>query len=833
MLRRVSGQVRFSIFFKYSYCYENQQRGEHMFCARINPKTQKKQSVKEHLYNVSKISMENGAKISLGATGELTGMLHDIGKGTEKFNAYLHYCLANPKDKSLRGSVDHSTAGAKFIYDNFYSTNDSDPYKKLAAQIISLAICSHHGGLIDCLDLNGIDKFTERMKKDIEIFYNEAISNLKEECLNAANISDLFNKSKKEIRVILEKINKIDRTAKFGQFAAGMLEKFLFSCVIDADRYDTYLFMEDMGQKQNIDKAALWNELADILENELRYYPKSSKIDFLRGEISISCKNFAENRPGVYQLSVPTGGGKTLSSLRYALAHAKKFNKDRIFYIIPYTTIIDQNAKEIKDILAHEDIVLEHHSNLVVDSDDENMQEYYKLLTERWNSPIIFTTMVQFLDTLFGGGTQAVRRMHNLANSIIIFDEIQAIPIKCINMLNSAINFLSNICNSTVLLCTATQPLLSTTEMPLKLSENANIIPNLHEKFEQFKRVNLVDKRLIGGYSTALLKDFILDKMDQAESVLVILNTRNSAKEVYNELKKANTDLPKEKQYYIFHLSTNMCPSHRLNVLQDIKDRLGHERIICISTQLIEAGVNISFGCVVRSLAGLDSIAQAAGRCNRHGENPCSDVYIVNVERENVSKLVDIKEAQKCTERVLDEFKENPDIFDMDLLSPKAMTRYYKYYFHERKSDMNYTLAKPNSDKTMYDLLSGNNEAVNAFVGRNGYKPKLMLRQAFKTAGNNFQVIDQNTTGVIVPYGEGKNLITLINGECNLSELKKYLKRAQQFSVNLFDTDKRKLEDMRAIIELKCGAILALRDEFYKEDVGVTFEAAPMEFCNY
>lgn len=812
-----------------------------MLCAHINPITLEEQSVKEHLYNVSAMSMEYSMKISLGATGKLIGILHDMGKETEKFNSYIHYCSAHPNDKSLRGSIDHSTAGAKFIYDNFYNATDSDPYQKLAAQLISLVICSHHGGLIDCLDLRGMDIFTNRMKTEKEILYDEALSNYQKECMNMIQLKDLFSESIEEIKAILNNISKIDKSAKYGRFATGMLVKYLFSCVIDADRHDTYIFMGGKGQKQNIiDKQALWNELVEVLETKLISYPKLSKIDLLREEVSTSCKNFGKNVPGIYQLSVPTGGGKTLSSLRYALEHAKKFKKDRIFYIIPFTTIIDQNAKEIKDILGHEDVILEHHSNIVIDcsndkDDDEiiNAQENYKLLTERWDSPIIFTTMVQFLNTLFAGGTQNVRRMHNLANSIIIFDEIQAIPIKCINMFNSAINFLSNICKTTILLCTATQPLLSTTEMPLKISENADVIPNIHEKFEQFKRVNLVDKRLSWGYSIDSLKNFILDIMGQVESVLVILNTKNSAKEAYNELKNANTDLPREKQCTIFHLSTSMCPSHRLNILQDIRKKLGHERIICVSTQLIEAGVNISFECVVRSLAGLDSIAQAAGRCNRHGEKPCSEVYIVNVEGENVSKLVDIKEGQKCTERVLDDYKENPDMFDMNLLSPKVMDRYYKYYFHERKGAMNYTLSKPENDKSMYALLSGNYEAVKAFEGRNGYTPQLMLNQAFKTAGDNFQVIDQNTTGIIVPYGEGKNLITLINGDCSLSELKQYLKKSQQYSVNLFENDKRILEKMEGIIKLKNGVILALRDEFYNNDVGVTFKAARMEFCNY
>lgn len=808
-----------------------------MVCAHINPTNFKEQSVKEHLYNVSIMSKGYGAKISLEATGELIGILHDMGKETNKFDNYIHYSSSHPSDKSLRGTINHSTAGAKFIYDNFYNTTDM--FQKFTAQLISLAICSHHGGLIDCLDLKGIDIFTNKMETDKDILYDEALRNFKAEYSGIERIKNLFNKSKDEIKSVFTNINKIDGTAKFGHFAAGMLEKYLFSCVIDADRYDTYTFMEGKDWKKSIDKSALWNELADKLEIKLESYPKLTKIDLLREEVSIACKNFAENKPGIYQLAVPTGGGKTLSSLRYALGHAKKFDKDRIFYIIPFTTIIDQNAKDIKDILRRDDIILEHHSNLVVD----NQQEDYKLLTERWDSPIVLTTMVQFLDTLFSGGTQGVRRMHNLANSIIIFDEIQAIPIKCINMFNSAINFLANICNATIILCTATQPLLSKTKMPLMLSENANIITDIHDKFKQFKRVNLVDKRIVAEYSVSTLKDFILEIMekldntsnitDKLASVIAIFNTKNAAKEVFNELKKANTDLPKEKQFLIFHLSTNMCPSHRMKILKDMREKLGHQRIICISTQLIEAGVNISFGCVVRSLAGLDSIAQAAGRCNRHGESSCNDVYIVNVEGENVSKLVDIKVGQECTKRVLDEFKENPNIFDNDLLSPKTMERYYKYYYYNRSAEMDYTLRKPDDDKSMYDLLAANNEGGNEFNSRNGFKSKLMLKQGFKTAGNNFQVIDQNTTGVIVPYGEGEELISLINGQCSLGELKQYLRKAQQFSVNIYETDKRKLEQLGGLIGLKDTAIIALRKEFYTEDAGVTFENAPMEFCNF
>lgn len=798
-----------------------------MFCAHINKKTSKEQSVMEHLQNVSNMSRKYSSKISLQATGELIGILHDMGKETRTFNNYIHYCFLNPKDKSYRGIINHSTAGAKFIYDNFYNT--SDPYQKLTAQIISLAICSHHGGLIDCLDLHGNDVFSNKMNTTKEILYDEAKVNFENEYVEMLRLNKLVKISKEEIKVIFDKIKKIDSSEKFIRFSIGMLEKYLFSCVIDADRYDTYIFMEGKEYQPEIDRYSLWNELSNTLEIKLNNYEITSRIDKLRNEISISCKNFANHNTGIYQLSVPTGGGKTFSSLRFALEHAKKFNKDRIFYVIPFTTIIDQNAKDIKDVLGRDDVILEHHSNLIID----NEQEDYKLLTERWDSPIILTTMVKFLDTLFSGGTQNIRRMHNLANSIIIFDEIQAIPIKCINMFNSAINFLSNICNTTVILCTATQPLLSTTQMPLKLSKYSNIVTNVEERFKQFKRVNLIDNRIVKGYSIFSLKNYILDKARQEKSILVILNTKNAAKQLFYELKEANNNLDKEEQYLIFHLSTNMCPVHRINILENIKRKLGKQRLICLSTQLIEAGVNISFGCVVRSLAGLDSIAQAAGRCNRHGEDECKDVYIVNVEEENINKLVDIKEGQECTRRVLDEFKEYPDAFDNDLLSPKAMDRYYKYYFYNRRMEMNYSLPKPNSDKSMYDLLSVNTEGVNAFNERNGFNSNLMLRQAFKTAGNCFNVIDQSTTGVIVPYEKGRAIITLINGQCSLYELKLYLRKAQQYSVNLYDEDKKKLEDLGGIIELNNGGVLALREEFYTNDVGIILENKPMKFYNY
>jgi CRISPR-associated endonuclease/helicase Cas3 len=248
---------------------------------------------------------------------------------------------------------------------------------------------------------------------------------------------------------------------------------------------------------------------------------------------------------------------------------------------------------------------------------------------------------------------------------------------------------------------------------------------------------------------------------------------------------------------------------------------------------LIEAGINISFHSVIRSIAGLDSIAQAAGRCNRHAERACSNVYIVNVQQENVDKLIDIKKGQECMRRILNEFAEDPSSFNNELLSPKAMERYYKYYFYDRRVEMNYVLPRPNNDKTIYDLLSSNNAAENAFAERNGLHPSLPLRQAFKTAGDSFEAIDQNTRGVLVPFEEGRELITLINGRHSLSEMKAYLNKVQQYSVNLYDTDIKKLEREGGIFGLMGNAVLALREGFYRNDLGVTFDKAPLDFISY
>ncbi len=500
--------------------------------------------------------------------------------------------------------------------------------------------------------------------------------------------------------------------------------------------------------------------------------------------------------------------------MKFAIEHCKLNKKDRIIYIVPYTTIIDQNAKEVRDILECGDLLLEHHSNVIRDNDDED----YKLLTQRWDSPIIFTTMVQFLNTIYSDGTQNIRRLQNLANSVLIFDEIQAVPLRCIHLLTSALNFLHYVCNSTIISCTATQPLLAIVERPLLISDNSDIIPNSDEYLRKFKRVEIVDKTKTGGWTCEELAMFAIDQLNHLESVLIIVNTKNVAKKLFEELSKRNTSEFGGNRSQLIHLSTNMCPKHRLQKIDEINSLLRKEKVICVSTQLIEAGVNISFDCVIRSLAGMESICQAAGRCNRNKEVDERDVFVVDINEESLSRLKDIKIGQKCTRRIFDDFKNNPQFFENDLLSNQAIKRYYEYYYFTRKNEMDYSL---DNEKNIFDALSTNKYGGSAYLNLYGEKYSFPLKQAYKDAGRLFKVINDDTISIIVPFEEGELLIRRLDDYCSFEELSKLLRDTQRYSVNLYKYDIEQLVNNNAIRELKNAGLLALSKKFYNDNFGI------------
>jgi CRISPR-associated endonuclease/helicase Cas3 len=798
------------------------------------------QSLANHLVGVSMLSRCHATKIGMSDQGELIGLLHDLGKYSAEFQSYLKSAveLLNPDEdefvdaKGLKGKIDHSSAGAQFIWRKF---SNQGPLGPIVGQILALCIASHHSGLIDCLTTDSNhpveDAFTKRINKlDVHTHLDEALGKADKAILSRAQElmaqPEMLNGIHAAIRkIILEAPIKDDRSV-VAQQQIGLLARFLFSCLIDADRIDTADFESPKHARLRMSgNYADWATLIDRLEKHLASLQPIHPIDQLRQDISRHCLEGASRSKGIYTLTVPTGGGKTLASLRFALPHAKKHGMDRVIYVIPFTSIIDQNAAVVRGILEPEgtepgSVVLEHHSNLT----PEQQSWRGKILSENWDAPVVYTTSVQLLETLFGAGTRGARRMHQLANAVLIFDEIQTLPVNCVHLFNNAINFLADQCGTTVVLCTATQPLLDkvdTNKGAIRIPDGNELMPNRKQLFDNLKRVEVTNRRKPGGWTMDEIVALAKEETLIAGSCLVIVNTKNAAQTLYRLTKE-------QVGAEVFHLSTNMCPAHRKAILNEVRERLARAApTLCISTQLIEAGVDVDFGAVIRFTAGLDSIAQAAGRCNRNGIREIGHVHVVNPQDENLAMLPDIRIGQENTERVLNDYEENPDKYGNNRIGPEAMAWYYQNYFFARTSDMDYPVCAQTlgRDDTLLNLLSVNSQAVVAFGQTKGQAPGIYLRQSFMAAAKAFKAIDSPTRGIIVPYGQaGRDLITALCAAYLPDKEFDLLRRAQQFSVNVFPQVLERLTKAGAVQEIQEGTgILFLADSrYYSDEFGLS-----------
>lgn len=791
------------------------------YIAHIRKTDQAIQTLSVHLLEVAEKSKIYAAKINAKEVGELIGLLHDFGKYSEAFQTYIRTetGLLEPDsdEPSKKGKIDHSTAGAQWVWQALanYGKNGEG---KLCAQIMALCIASHHSGLIDNLPADGeLNLFKKRIEKpDDQTNQYECKQKADRNILQRAEVLA----KPALLQDMLKRLQTLStESATITHFNIGFLTRFLFSCLIDADRISSADFEYEKNVHYRQRTTHDWDMAVDRLEQHLQKLTikpsdQIGPIDAIRKQISDACYQRANHVQGIYTLTVPTGGGKTLASLRYALHHAKQHKLEHIIYVIPYTSIIEQNARVIRDIVEHKQdafpYVLEHHSNL----EPETQTWRSKLAAENWDAPIILTTMVQFLETLFGGGTSGVRRLHQLANSVIIFDEIQTLPISCTHLFCNALNFLSKQAKTTALLCTATQPLLNKLKASQKgqldIPRHNELMPDVSLLFQQLKRVTIKNQIRPQGWTNAEIADLALNELRNKGNCLVIVNTKASAQSLYQQ---CCSTLDSES---VFHLSTNLCPSHRQNVFQKMLQSLEAKLpVLCISTQLIEAGVDIDFASVIRFLAGLDSIAQAAGRCNRHGRLPTSTVHLVNPAQEFIKQLIDIKQGQDHTLRVIEEFG------DSDLLCPEAISRYFQYYFYNRSDEMDYPLRdiKLGQDDSLLRLLSDNQ--------RNSvFTETWQLRQSFKTAAQHFKVIDAPTQSVIVPYGEGEQLITELCGlnKYETARYRDYLKKAQKFSVNVFPNDWHKLQQQGAIHAIGDEDIYYLDNRYYNNSFGLATE---------
>ena len=799
------------------------------------------QTLSAHLLTVGTQAARFGGKLGLALPAELIGLVHDLGKYSDEFQSYLKSAvgLLNQDDedfvdaKGLKGKIDHSTAGAQLLWQELAQRGQMG---QIVGQALALCVASHHSGLIDCLTSDerslGEDAFGRRMKKVAERTHlpevlEKADSEVVDRIREAASNPALLTALRDVMARIVRRAPGGDDKGIVAHQQFGLLTRFLFSCLVDADRTDTVDFEKSARARiKNDGRPADWDTLIDRLEEHLAGLAPDCPIDHLRREISDHCLKASSRARGIYALTVPTGGGKTLASLRFALHHARTHGMDRIIYFIPFTTIIDQNAAQIRRILEPRDaafgsVVLEHHSNLT--PEEETWRT--RILSENWDAPVIVTTNVQCLETLFGAGTRSVRRMHQLANAVLVFDEIQTLPVNCVHLFNNAINFLVDQCNSTALLCTATQPLLdqvNPAKGAIRMSGNHELMPDVRSLFDKLKRVDVLNRRVSGGWTNEAIVDLALDETARTGSCLVIVNTKEAARTHYR-LCEGRTAA------WICHLSTNMCPTHRKEVLDEIRDRLapdGAGQVICFSTQLIEAGVDVDFGSVIRFAAGLDSVAQAAGRCNRNGHRPTGRVHVVNPRDENLDRLLEIGVGRDTAARVMDDYEQEPEKFGWNLVGPSAMNWYYKNYFFARAESMAYTVSAQSlgHDDTLLNLLSVNSLAVDEYGRRNGQKPNLYLRQSFMAAGRAFKAIDAPTRGVVVPYGaEGRSVIADLCAAHQPDKEVKLLRRAQRFSVNVFPYVLDRLMQAGAVHEVLEGTgILCLDSRYYSRHFGLS-----------
>ena len=798
----------------------------------------------DHLLETSTISGQFTAKLNLGFVGELLGLMHDFGKYSQKFQNYIRrvnnvgFNFDQDDEDSFKGG-DHSTAGAQWVYRELRKFGAAQGIGELFGQMLGLCIASHHGeGLIDCLDGEGNPKWIERFNKTDELTHLA-------EC--ERNADEVVQQKAKElageklIRSLLNAVKPIlsDQATnnKIKEFYLGCLTRFLFSCLIDADRINSSDF-EREAQKEirRLTEKPDWQLAIDKLEAKLAGFENRYPIDEIRRRISDDCLKRAVDSLGIYTLTVPTGGGKTLASLRYALHHAQKHNLDRIIYIIPYTSIIDQNAQAVREILG-EDWVLEHHSNL--EPEKQSWQD--KLLSENWDKPIVFTTMVQFLDAWFGGGTRGARHIHPMTNAVLIFDEIQTLPVKCVHLFCNVLNWLTAFGKSTAVLCTATQPLLGESgsqNFPeekresiaarglLKLPAHAEIMGTDEQREELYKKLSRVEIRFnekAGGWNVKEAGAFLLEQFQTTPSCLFIVNTKKWAQELYQYCKGQNVPLEA-----LFHLSTNQCAAHRKAIFDTIKGRLKNKQpVICISTQLIEAGVDISMACVIRALGGLDSIAQAAGRCNRHGEKKGKgQVWVLNLQEQDFTRILpDIQAGKNHAERVFRDFA------GQDILQPAAMERYFEYYFYQRSDEMSY-FVKNSETGSLLDWLSDNKNNPGGNINNRRTGKIQLLMQSFKSAGRAFQAIDAPTRAVIVPYSEGTELIAKLCGEWDPKEMHRTLQKAQRYSVNVFPNVWDKLQKENALHEtIEGSGIYYLNERYYNDEFGLSLdETSEMTF---
>ena len=697
----------------------------------------------EHLKGTAELAKSFADAFGSGEWGYLAGLWHDIGKYSEDFQNML-LASADAHIETKPGRVDHSTAGA---------LHSTEKFKK-AGRIFSYLIAGHHAGLADWQTAEAGNKsLIQRLQND-DLLKKAFASNIPHEITEQSFPKQKFRTSE----------------------GHALWIRMLYSCLVDADFLDTEAFLDPDKSKARKGYQSL-NELLPLFETYMERKQAGADdttVNKQRTEILRQCIAKSSHKPAIFTLTVPTGGGKTLSSMAFALHHAAKHGKRRIIYVIPYTSIIEQTADQFRQIF--NDAVVEHHSNVDV-SDESSETARSRLACENWDAPVIVTTSVQFFESLFANRSSRCRKLHNIVNSVVVLDEVQLLPPEYLNPILHTVKELQKNYGVTFVLSTATQPAFGehkSVDFHFEgLGDTVEIMENPVALHKAFKRVEI---HVTDNLMTSRTWEDLVKELTQYPSVLCIVNRRDDCRILYELMPKEAT----------FHLSALMCGAHRSQVISQIKQRLKDKlRTRVISTQLVEAGVDLDFPVVYRAIAGLDSIAQAAGRCNREGLLVQGSVVVfLPLSKIPVGYL---RQAAEIGRRLVSD-KTN------DLLAPEMFEQFFKEI---------YWLQGDNLDKhgILKDLAPDNE-----------------LRFSFLSAAQKFKLIDDTKYApVIVRYDEGEKFIGLLKKKGPERWL---MRKLQRYVVNLPRYIHTKLRNEGAIAEVHPGIFVQEYGAMYHDNLG-------------
>jgi len=697
------------------------------------------QTLENHLNNVAELAAQFCSTFCDSEFGKVAGLLHDLGKYLPDFQDKL---------KGRHTKVDHSIIGSIF-------SATKHPENSIPFQFV---IAGHHSGLPNAISED----------KGMSALENRKNNNVK-------HYSDLSKIPEYIKNLQLPTIPKKIIESKNPQLALEMFTRMLFSCLVDADRLDAEKFTNPnmSSLRSKFDSIEKILEIFTInLNKKRKKSTKKNPINILREDVLSACINESISKPGIYSLTVPTGGGKTLSSMMFALKHAQNNKQNRIIYVAPFTSIIEQNAQIYRKMIGTNNVI-EHHSNFNIDKINTDLETENKLelATENWDAPIVITTTVQFFESLFSNHPAQCRKLHNIANSVIILDEVQSLPTHYLVAILDMMKELTTNYKCSIILSTATQPSINKNH---SLQNGLESVKQIFTPTEEHKKIcNRVE------YDFTLLKkendwNPLVSEIIKHNTALVIVNTRKDAKELATILSNYRES--------VYHLSALMVPEHRIKTLKKIRSLLKNKKpCILVTTQLIEAGVDIDFPLVYRAMTGLDSIVQAAGRCNREGKLSTKGNVLL-FKSPNDLKIQTILQAAQTTEIILNKYSKKTN-----LNSDETIEEYFEKLYSIKDLDS----LKIQDDRKQFN---------------------------FYKVSKNFQIIDDSFTNtIVIPYGPAKKIIKRIKID---SVDYKTLRLLQKYTVNIYDTNFNKLIE-HSYIENVNGMFILSNKSLYSQKYGL------------